>query len=164
MLDVSRMMFEGFILSAVFLFIVLVSLAYNPRIWLQDYPKDIQNLAAAQTPKEQKQFKLIGAVIFAFALVPFILSLMFDGEQIPFRAAFGHFYVVFTMVSLSDLVVLDWVIFCLITPRFIIIPGTHGAKGYKDVLFHFIGFLKGQIIFGVVSLILAGLRVTIAWL
>jgi hypothetical protein len=41
--------------------------------------------------------------------------------------------------------VLDWVIFCLITPRFVVIPGSEGAQGYKDYWFHFRGFLFGTL-------------------
>ncbi|NME98917.1 nitroreductase [Aneurinibacillus aneurinilyticus] len=163
MLDISRIIFEGTILSFVFLAILLVSLYYNPRIWLLDYPKDIQKVAEARTKKENRQFYVIGTIIMSLIAVPFITSIYFEGNEITFLKAFLHLYIVFFMVSLADLIILDWLIFCLITPNFIIIPGTKGAKGYKDYLFHFIGFLKGAVMYGIFSLFLAGLRIVVTY-
>ena len=59
--------------------------------------------------------------------------------------------------NLFDLLIIDWLIVCLITPKFVIIPGTEGNKGYKDYQFHFIGFLKGIIITFTMSLVISGL-------
>jgi hypothetical protein len=159
MLDASRAVIEGSILSIVFLVMVLSTLAYNPRMWLQDYPKDIQKIAPPQTVNDKRQFKMVGLSMLVIALAPLVVSILFDGNQITFWQTFLHFYVVFMMVSgLADLIILDWLVFCLITPKFIVIPGTEGAKGYKNYLYHFIAFLKGAIIMGVLSLILTGLR------
>jgi len=47
---------------------------------------------------------------------------------------------------MADLFFLDWMMFCKINPKFLIIPGTEGNKGYQDYKFHLIGFLKGLII------------------
>ncbi|WP_106767423.1 hypothetical protein [Paenibacillus faecalis] len=165
MLDISRAVIEGGALSIVFLILMISTLAYNPRVWLQDYPMDIQQMALPQTPSEKKKLRVIGSFTFLFALVPFVISLMLDGDQITYWETFFHFYIVFSIVSFAaDLIILDWIVFCLITPKFIIIPGTEGAKGYKDYMFHFIGFLKGAVILGVFSLILAGLRVALTYL
>lgn len=161
MLDIQRIIIEGAILSFAFLIVLLVSLYYNPRIWLQDYPKDIQKSAKPKTKKEQKQFTIIGTLIMLLAIIPLLTSIYFEGNQITFLTAFLHFYIVFTMVSLTDLIILDWLVFCLITPNFIVIPGTEGAKGYKDYLFHLVGFFKGAIMYGVIGLIFAGIRIGI---
>ncbi|CAI8806512.1 hypothetical protein KOY_00811 [Bacillus cereus VDM021] len=55
MLDLSCILLEGTILSVV----MLVTLYYNPRIWLHDYPKDIQHIAKGRTKKETRQFYYI---------------------------------------------------------------------------------------------------------
>ncbi|MDF2086256.1 MULTISPECIES: hypothetical protein [Bacillus] len=39
--------------------VMLVTLYYNPRIWLHDYPKDIQHIAKGRTKKETRQFYYI---------------------------------------------------------------------------------------------------------
>ena len=38
---------------------------------------------------------------------------------------------------------LDWLLFCTVQPRMMVLPGTEGMAGYRDYRFHFIGFLKG---------------------
>lgn len=163
-MDISRSIVEGFVLSAGFLIILIMSLAANPRIWLKDYPKDIQQMTTSQTPYEKKQLQKQGIPLGLLVIIPLVLSLVLDSQQITFWQAFIHFYVLFTIVSLADLIILDWLIFCLITPEFIVIPGTEGAKGYKNYRFHFIGFLKGCIILAVLSLILAAIRIAATWL
>lgn len=75
--------------------------------------------------------------------------------------AFLHPFLVFIIVSLVDLVVLDWLMFCFITPDFLIIPGTKDMKDYKNYRFHFIAFLKGTVIYGVLCIIVAGIRMLI---
>lgn len=61
----------------------------------------------------------------------------------------------FWIGNLWDLLVVDWLIGCTITPKFIILPGTEGAAGYKNYAFHFRGFLIGTVISIVVGLIVA---------
>ena len=66
------------------------------------------------------------------------------------------FGVVF-IFNLVDLLLLDWLMFCFITPSFVIIPGTEGMKGYKDYGYHFRAFLKGTILSVVAGLVIAGI-------
>ncbi|WMT43098.1 nitroreductase [Paenibacillus sp. D2_2] len=163
-MDISRSFIEGLILSVGFLIILILSLAVNPRIWLKDYPKDIQRMTTSQTPHEKKQMHKLGIPLGLLVIIPLVFSLVLDSQQITFWQAFIHFYVLFTIVSLADLIILDWLIFCLITPKFIVIPGTEGAKGYKNYLFHFIGFLKGCVILAVLSFLLSSIRIAATWL
>ncbi|MFD3273783.1 nitroreductase [Paenibacillus dendritiformis] len=164
MLDFPRILIEGALLSAVFLAVLLLSLAYNPRIWLQDYPQDIQRAAPPRTPTEKKQFTAVGTIVMLLIFVPFVSSIYAYGNDVTFWGAFLHLYLVFNMVSLADLIILDWLIFCAITPSFIVIPGTRGAAGYKDYRFHLIGFLKGAVMSAAVCLLLAGLRVAMTYI
>ena len=102
--------FDGLILSVVASVFIFATLRLNPRIWLQDYPRDVQ----ARVPQKQKRS--------------------------------GDFH---------------WLIFCTITPGFVVIPGSEGAEGYKNYGFHFRGFLIGTdfsavagLIIGAISLLL----------
>lgn len=65
------------------------------------------------------------------------------------------------IVSVVDLLLLDWLIFCKITPDFIVIPGTEGMETYKDFNFHIKGFFKGIVICGFFSILLALIRILI---
>ena len=48
------------------------------------------------------------------------------------------------MFNLVDLLVMDWLIVCTITPRFLVLPGTEGMAGYKDYRTHPRGFVIGS--------------------
>ncbi len=54
---------------------------------------------------------------------------------------------------------MDWLIFCTITPKFLIIPGSEGAKEYKDYAFHLRGIFIGTPVSVVFALMLSLLTV-----
>ena len=47
--------------------------------------------------------------------------------------------------------------FCTITPKFVVIPGTEGMSGYKDYGFHFRGFIIGTLLSAISAVVIAGL-------
>lgn len=63
--------------------------------------------------------------------------------------------------NLVDLFIIDWLIFCWITPRFVVIPSTEGMKGYKDYIFHLRGAIVGTPFLTIISLFVAGIATTI---
>jgi hypothetical protein len=69
-----------------------------------------------------------------------------------FVAAFGMLF----LSNLVDWLILDWLIFCTITPAFAVLPGTEGMAGYKNYGMHFRGFLIGTVL-----AILIGLLITV---
>ena len=64
-------------------------------------------------------------------------------DRSPFLPAFVYGFIAVFVFNLFDLLVLDWLLFCTIQPRMMVLPGTQGMAGYRDYRFHFIGFLKG---------------------
>jgi hypothetical protein len=44
------------------------------------------------------------------------------------------------LFNLVDWLILDWLIVCTITPKFMVLPGTEGMAGYKNYATHFRGF------------------------
>jgi hypothetical protein len=46
--------------------------------------------------------------------------------------------------NVVDWLILDWFMFCTLTPRLVVIPGSEGLAAYKDYGFHFRGFLHGR--------------------
>lgn len=108
---------------------------------LHDYPKDIQAAAAIDKPtKEQekaaKRFGAVGGLIILGTLLAFG-SLHFHNEQVSFLQVFEYLFIVAMTWNVVDLLVMDWLIVCTITPKWVVIRGTEGCKGYKDYLFHF---------------------------
>lgn len=160
MLILSKLIVDGLILSVLATLVIGVSIRMNPRLWLQDYPKDIQALVPPKTEKEKQQTNLIGIPFLLLLFgVPFLSTLTLkqaNGGDITFLPLFINAFGVFWIGNLFDLLVVDWLIGCTFTPKFVILPGTEGASGYKDYAFHFRGFLTGTVLAVVVGLILAG--------
>ncbi|MCB0114928.1 MAG: hypothetical protein R2873_14715 [Caldilineaceae bacterium] len=162
--NVTRTLLDGIILSAISTIYLLGIMLINPRIMLGDYPKAIQERVPAKTEREGRLSLLIGVPFLALLLVAPLLSTWLleqrSGDAVSFVQLFFNAAGVVFVFNLFDLLILDWLIFCLITPKFIMIPGSEGMAAYKDFGFHFRGFLVGTTLSIVVGLVVAG----IVWL
>ena len=154
-------MIDGLILSGIASLFIIITLSINPRIWLQDYPDDIQSKVPPKTDKEKRVSLLTGIpfLILLFA-VPFFSTLLHklkNPGHVTFLTlsltAFGMSFVFNTI----DWLLLDWLMFCTLTPRFVVIPGSEGMAGYKNYWFHFRGFLIGTIFSAVAGLVIGGI-------
>lgn len=60
MSQLEQTMYVGVIMSIVLSVMILGSLYYNPRLWLNDYPKDIQKVVFPKSINEKsKRFTLV---------------------------------------------------------------------------------------------------------
>ncbi len=164
MLNLSRTLLDGLILSALASAFIVITIRLNPRLWLQDYPEDVQ---AQVPPKNEREHRLslISGIPFLLLLaaVPLISTLALEArhpESATFFALAANAFGVAFVFNVVDWLILDWLMFCTITPRFIVIPGTEGADGYKDYGYHFRGFLIGTVFSGIVGLMIGG----VVWL
>jgi len=149
MLNIPRLLIDGAILSGLATLFIILTMRLNPRLWLQDYPEDIQASVPPKTPEERKLSLQVGIpfilLLLAVPLVSTFLVKQQAGSHMPFWSLFVHAFGVVFLFNVYDWLVLDWLMFCTITPDFVVIPGTEGMAGYKDYIFHFTGFLKGII-------------------
>ncbi|MBR2283389.1 MAG: hypothetical protein IJ874_03075 [Ruminococcus sp.] len=151
----------GLIWSAVWILYVFIILKRYPWEMLHDYPRDVQEAATIPEPSEiqKKRAKLFGAfaglVIFGLLLLSGLLY--FRHEPTTFLNVLLYVGIVAMAWNVVDLLIMDWLINCLITPQWIIIPGTEGCKGYKDYFFHFKGFLIGCVYTAIMALLFAGI-------
>ena len=161
MINLSRIIQDGLLLSIISSFIIIISLFINPRTFLQDYPKDIQAKVPPKTPSEKRLSLLLGIpFLLALLFVPLISTLLLkqqNGETSTFIALFLNAFGIVFIFNLVDWLLLDWLMFCTITPKFLIIPGTEGMPGYKEYGFHFRGFLIGTVLSLVFALIIASI-------
>jgi hypothetical protein len=130
----------------------------NPRIMLQDYPRDVQAAVPPKTAAERRQTIYWAIPLFLLFLgFPFAAALTAEaaGGDVLTSAlcAFG----VGVVINLFDLLILDWLMFCTWTPSFVVLPGTEGMAGYKDYGLHFRGFLTSIVISAALSAIIAGM-------
>lgn len=141
------------------LFTVVVggSILWKPRLWLHDFPKDIQALAAPKSEAEKRQTRWLALV---FIPVMFVLPMVLGrnvrvavGSEFSFAMAWLYGFGLFFLMNLWDLLALDFIGLSLIDPMHPPFPGTEGAAGWRNYRFHFYGFLKGtvmSIVFGIV--------------
>lgn len=141
------------LVASIFLY---ASLAYNPRMWLHRMPPEVLAKVTGKTPEEKR--------IFIYFALPFLLwlfgyPLMYVlGQKSAFLANFLVFCAFFAGFALWDTLVLDLLVFCKLTPRFIIIPGTM-RDDYSNMKYHLVsgakGLLMSLIISGIFAIILA---------
>lgn len=151
----------GLIWSVMWSVYVFLILKCYPFSMLHDYPKDIQAAAAIDKPtKEQekaaKRFGAVGGLIILGTLLAFG-SLHFHNEQVSFVQVLIYLFIVAMTWNVVDLLVMDWLIVCTITPKWVVIRGTEGCKGYKDYLFHFKGFLIGCVYTTIMAVFFSGI-------
>lgn len=155
-----RILVDGLTLSLVGSALILASLRANPRYWLQDYPKSIQDAVPKKSVVEQRAARAWGIPFMLTLLAGLTISGVLLKRGMPnarFLTIYADTLSVALFFNLWDLVVLDWLIFCTITPAFLVIPGTSGMPGYKDYRHHLTAFLAGAISSIVIAAIIAGL-------
>ncbi|UCG88359.1 MAG: hypothetical protein JSW71_07400, partial [Gemmatimonadota bacterium] len=161
MLDLGRILLHGAVLSAIGSLLIMSAVYLNPRFVRKDLPRDIQDATPPLTRKERLQASAFAIPFFALCIgIPLVsaLTLQSPGNgHVPFFTLFIHIFGVILVFNLVDLFILDWLIYCRITPRFVVIPGTEGFAGYKDFGHQFRAHIRGTILMVVLSFLLAGI-------
>lgn len=162
-MSIYTILIDGCILSGLITVALLFIAIKGPRIMLQDYPKEIQDLVPPKSPEEKRAMWIYAAPFLLISIGGPALSgwHYLNAYNLNFVSLFVYVYGVLLFFNVYDLIVLDWLIFCTITPRFVIIPGTAGSKGYKDYRFHFIGFLRGAVYTLVMALVISSLLIAL---
>ena len=136
----------GLLLSLGLTIIMIISAAAAPDMWVGDYPPDIRQKYGPMSPRAARLRPFVAVLFFLVVLVIPILGLSALSAregQVAFLPAFAFSALTLLVFNVFDLIVLDWILFCTIQPRQMILPSTEGMAGYRDYRFHFIGFLKG---------------------
>jgi hypothetical protein len=161
MLELDRILLHGVVLSVPASLILMGAVYFNPRFARQDLPKDIQDATPPLSKKEKLQALAFAIPFFSLGiLVPLLSGFTLeapDGGQISFLVLFLHIFGVIFVFNLVDLLILDCLIYCTITPRFVIIPGTEGFAGYKEYGHQVRAHLRATALHAVLALLLAGL-------
>ena len=152
---------EGMFWSVLWIIYVYVIVTRYPWQMLHDYPEDIQKAATLPPPTKQqnksaKLFGLIGSLIIFATLIAFGLL-----QVSRVQTGFGHVLLFISVIAMIwnvvDLLVMDWLIICRITPKWVVLEGTEGCRGYKDYFYHFKGFLIGCVYTAIMSIIITGI-------
>ena len=149
----------GLILSAALSAVIVSTLYANPRLLLRSYPAAIKEKAGPQTVSERKMTRIIGLFFMLLLIgIPALSTWLLErsrGGDIAFPDAFLNAFGILSIFNLADWLVIDWLLFCTITPKFLVIPGTEGMAEYKHYRFHFRGFVTGTALAAAASLAIA---------
>jgi hypothetical protein len=146
MIDVQKVITDGGILTAAFMVFVFLIAYFKPRAFLSknDVPADILAAVPPKTEAEKRQgywlmvplfFILIGGMLYS--TYTFYLQ-----SGAGFFPLFLHALIIILMITIGDLVIVDWLVLNTITPKWVVFPGTEGFAGYKDYGFHLRAHLK----------------------
>lgn len=152
---------EGLIWSVLWIIYVYVFVTKYPWEMMHDYPEDIQKASTLPEPtakqkKSSKIFGLIGSIVIFGTLIAFGL-IQYHGNKPSYLMLLLFTFIIGMVWNTVDLLVMDWLIICKITPKWVVIQGTEGCKGYHDYMYHFKGFLIGCIYTLVMSLVISGI-------
>jgi hypothetical protein len=149
---------QFYIDAAIYIAVVNLALVgmglYNPRLMLQDYPPAIKAVVPPKTQEEKRQSTLF-AIPFLLIMLFLPFYLVFRLDESTFPGLFAYAFGIVWAFNLWDLLVLDWLLFCTITPKVFVLPGSEGHPAYKDYAFHFKGFLIGTVFSLAMGLIVA---------
>jgi len=131
------------------------SLAYYPRMWLHRMPPEVVEKVPPKTPEEKSLLLKTVGVTFLLLLVgyPTIYTLQQDANWLTHCLILCAFFAGF---DVWDTLILDLLIFCKLTPRFVIIEGTE-RRDYKNTRHHLVGGAKGL----AMSIVASGILATI---
>lgn len=158
-IPLSSVLWQSVIYSLVLSLILNISQLYNPRIWLQDYPKDIREKVPPKN-KREKMLSLYFGIPFLIFMVfyPPMVTYYFSGVT-NYLEIFFNMLIIYTSFNIFDLVVLDWLLFNYLNPKYLIIPGTAGMKSYQNYLFHLRGLYIGLILSVIISALFSGVLI-----
>jgi hypothetical protein len=158
MSNFTKILADGAILSLLASLWLILALRINPRIFLHDYPPKIQEKVPKKTQAERKLSYVFGVPFMLLLLLGSFFSTLSlkEHDNAPFWALWLNATGVVYVFNLVDWLILDWLMFCTLTPRFLVIPGSEGMAEYKDYRFHFRGFLHGTVYSAFGGLIIAG--------
>jgi hypothetical protein len=150
LLDTMRTLRDGALLSIVASTYLLVMLRFNPRMFLKHFPREIREIVPPRSEKERRMSILLGVplglLFIGSTLASALLWRASAQGSLSFWELFAHVFGLFFFFNLVDLLILDWLIVCRFTPRWLTIPGTEHIVMPKEYLYHFKGFLIGTIV------------------
>ena len=152
---------DAIVFTVGFVLILMIPFVINPRLFYNDMPAAIKAKAEPLNKKETIIGWILFAVLVFFGLGFLILSargfdLKYAGRP-GFWPLFWHLFWQVELANAVDLLILDWLLFATINPRWMSLPGTQGDPAYKEYKSHFIGFLIGTGLATVLAAVIGGI-------
>lgn len=127
--------------AGLFSAILLVGTLLARDAMLNDYPKALRDAYGKPQSARGRQVQgLMGALLMLAFIAVAALGLQAlrsaAGGDIGFWSAFTFGAVMMLAIHLFDLLVLDWLVFGVWQPDFVVLPGTKGHPAYRDFGYH----------------------------
>jgi hypothetical protein len=153
----ERVLIDGTILSLLLGAVILGSLRYNPRLWLQDYPKAIREKVPALSASERRDRGVVSILVIGILLGGVLLEALhlrtYQWGMSQFGIAYLHVFLMLAIFNVFDALVLDLFILTLLRPKFAFVPGIEGMEHLLfDTRKQFFDFLKGFVFCAAASL------------
>jgi hypothetical protein len=149
MLEVGGIFIYGALLSVLTSLILLLAVLFNPRFARNDLPKEIQNKVPPLTMREKLQALFFFIPVITLTIgIPLAFGLALKSEHgggVSYLALTSHILAVLLIANGFELVVVDWLVYCTITPKRLVIPGTEGMTGYRDYLHQLKSHARGAV-------------------
>ena len=161
MVPVLSALLEGLVWSALWITLLMPMFFHFPWLLVHDYPEDVRKAVRLPDPTPTQRRNGIIFIVFTYVILLGTLIaaglIHYGAIPVSFGTVFLHLWIICLTWNVVDLLILDWLVFCTITPKCFVLPGTEDCKGYKDYKFHFIGFLKGCVYMTLFALIFAAI-------
>lgn len=148
--SLTRVLIDGTILSLLLSALIFGSLAWNPRLWMQDFPAPVRDRMAPLTAPEKRIQRLLMLPFVGLFIVLPLLSTHWlsveNGAALPFATLYLHIFLVLMVFNVFDAVVIDWLVLAQFRPKFALVPEAAGLEyTLHDSRLHIVNFLKGVV-------------------
>ncbi|MCE4946249.1 MULTISPECIES: hypothetical protein [Streptomyces] len=128
------------VLVSLFTLVVIGSLFVARDALLSDYPPAIRERYGTQSARGRRTAAVAGLLNLALFIAVPVVGVLDLHDRTEGRLGFLPPFVLgatgFLALTLFDLLVIDWLLFCTVRPRFMVLPGTEGMPEYRDLAFH----------------------------
>ncbi|MEM7803256.1 MAG: hypothetical protein AAF633_28960 [Chloroflexota bacterium] len=141
----------GFLCSAIISVFIMLSFKREPRLWLHDFPKEMQAVVPPKTDAE-KRLGIIWFIPITGSMFCLPLAVALWRHQVydfTYLDAFVFISIMMLIFNVVDLVILDWLISVWWNPVWMRIEGTEEVVHYNSYWFHFKGFVIGLFILSI---------------
>lgn len=157
----------GLIFSAILSALIVTSLKINPEMWLNDMPPDVKAAWGPISDRARRQRRLLLMPFFGLIVGAMVLAVTRLGQlgvaYQSFLPVFVSITIMFQVFNLVDAVIIDWLL-VRVWPGLMMLPGTEGMAGYRDMRLWTVNLVKGFAVSFVTGLIVAGITSGVLWI
>jgi uncharacterized membrane protein YeaQ/YmgE (transglycosylase-associated protein family) len=162
LLSLQQLLVDGLVFSVVLGIIVIGSLIYNQRLWLQDFPAELQALQPPLSPREKRDQRILLVALLGVMIAGLLYSnaqvKAANGGTLSFLTAYLNAFIVFNIFDLFDAIILDLVLVLVFKPSFILLPGSESRMHlYRNWGMHLNNYLKSVVGAAIIALPVAAL-------